>query len=102
MPKKSPARAGEKFGFRNSGPGNVRELENEMQRARALVEAGEPVTARHLSPNLSDALAPIEANVASEDSLRDNIRRVSIRPHHQSSLPGDERLSSPAVRRPGD
>ena len=57
-------------------PGNVRELENEMQRALALVEPGEPITAEALSANLAGALAPIEANVVADDSLRDNMRRV--------------------------
>ncbi len=57
-------------------PGNVRELENEMQRALALVDAGEVIHAKTLSPSLSDALAPVEANVIQEDSLRDNLHRV--------------------------
>jgi transcriptional regulator with PAS, ATPase and Fis domain len=42
-------------------PGNVRELENEMQRALALVEAGQPIQAHHLSERLRGALEPIAA-----------------------------------------
>ncbi len=47
-----------------------------MQRALAPVEPNEPITAKTLSANLSDPLAPIEANLVSEDSLRANMRRV--------------------------
>jgi Nif-specific regulatory protein len=57
-------------------PGNVRELENEMQRALALLEAGETISARTLSPTVAGALAPIEAIVIQEDSLRDNLHRI--------------------------
>jgi transcriptional regulator with PAS, ATPase and Fis domain len=58
-------------------PGNVRELENEMQRALALVEAGEVITAGHLSDPLQDALRPARESALAPG--RDTLRAQMVR-----------------------
>jgi transcriptional regulator with PAS, ATPase and Fis domain len=59
-------------------PRNVRELENEMQRALALAEAGEAIVMRHLSERLQETLRPVHETKQSErpESLRAQLARI--------------------------
>jgi len=59
-------------------PGNARELENEMQRALALVEPGEAIAAHHLSERLQGTLRPVaETAVApGAETLRAQVTRL--------------------------
>jgi Nif-specific regulatory protein len=56
----------------------VRELENEMQRALALVEPGEAIGPHHLSERLRDALRGIEETGAKPgaETLRAQVARL--------------------------
>jgi two-component system response regulator HupR/HoxA len=60
-------------------PGNVRELENEVTRALALAEPGEPLQPKHFSERLGASFAPI-ANLPLEsqpdETLRETLDRV--------------------------
>ena len=60
-------------------PGNVRELENEVTRALALADPGEPLDAKHFSERLGASFAPI-ANLPlethPEETLRETLARV--------------------------
>ncbi|HEY3064857.1 MAG TPA: sigma-54 dependent transcriptional regulator [Methylomirabilota bacterium] len=47
-------------------PGNVRELENEIERAVALAEDGKPIGLEHLSPRIRDGGAPPSAPTLNE------------------------------------
>jgi two-component system response regulator HupR/HoxA len=60
-------------------PGNVRELENEVTRALALADPGEPLQPKHFSERLGASFAPI-ANLPLDahpgEPLRDTLDRV--------------------------
>jgi DNA-binding NtrC family response regulator len=57
----------------------VRELENELQHALTLADPGEPLEARHFSPNLGRAAEPLAAGpLASlpDEPLRETVARL--------------------------
>jgi len=55
-------------------PGNVRELENEIERAVALAETGRPIRPEHLSPRIRDGGVP-----ATPQTLNDAIEELKRR-----------------------
>ncbi len=57
-------------------PGNARELENEMQRALALAEAGGLITPKLLSPAISAITEPIRDSLRPGDTLRATMDRI--------------------------
>jgi DNA-binding NtrC family response regulator len=57
-------------------PGYVRELENEIQRALALVEPGDTLAPEHFSERLRAILPPIHASLRPGDTLRETLDRV--------------------------
>ena len=56
-------------------PGNVRELENEIERAVALAENGKPIGLEHLSPRIRDGGTPATAQTLNE-AIEDLKRRM--------------------------
>jgi len=52
-------------------PGNVRELENEIQRAVALVDEGQPITADILSENIRGGQSSVVSILKKSGSLRE-------------------------------
>ena len=57
-------------------PGNVRELENEVVRALALAEPGQPLARQHFSERLGTSFAPI-ANLPSRRTRTKRFARPS-------------------------
>ncbi len=59
-----------------SWPGNVRELENELQRALAMVDAGDTIAPRDLSPRIFGIVEPVAANAQPGEPLRVTLQRI--------------------------
>jgi len=61
-----------------SFPGNVRELENEIERAVAMVETGDPIKPSHLSEKICNRSTPAYTGTAGKETLGKMVESLEI------------------------